>query len=949
MQCYRFVLSVASSNAFGIATFILFALSPGMPSSGQAPARDSSAIPLPEHPRPDFHRAEWQNLNGSWRFRFDASDEGAGARWERGALASPRQILVPFPWGSPLSGVPDSANVGWYERTITVPESWRGKRIFLVVGASDWKTSAWLDGAKLGEHQGGYTPFSLELTSRVSHGTAQRLTLRVDDTPHPFKLEGKQGYGQARGIWQTVYLEARGAIPIEVAHFTPDIERNTVGVDVRLAEPAPRELTLRVEITNVAGGLATTRTVARGVDRVRLELALPNARRWSLEDPFLHEVRLTVVGEGAGEDRVDSYFGMRKISVVNLPGTSIPYVAINGAPVYLQLALDQAYHPTGFYTFPSDSFTRMEVLRARQIGLNGLREHIKIETPRKLYWADRLGVLIMADVPNWWGPPDSAAFKEHEVAMRAMIERDYNHPAIFSWVAFNETWGLTSKVDGKDVYRPETQRRVADVVRLAKQLDSTRLVEDNSVCCRRGHTVTDLNTWHEYLPGWRWRDYMRTLSDSTFPGSPWNFEDGYQQGRQPMFNSEFGNVWGYEGSTGDVDWSWDYHLAVNAFRRHPKLSGWLYTEHHDVINEWNGYWRFDRTTKETGLGDLADGMTLRDLHGALYVAVGDELARTSRPGERVVVPLWASFLTGSGAFGDSLVLRAELYGWNTIGERKRYWSTARAVPYRAWMSQALAPLTVAMPEEPSVAVLSIRLEDRAGTVLHRNFTTFVVEGEPAGNIQLEDGRRARIARVEPSAFRDAKWTRKQWQVMDGLKVNGAGSGFFEYRIPWPRDLSPAAVGSAVFLVEASAKQLFGKDRDTTDSAGGDFMRGGGSHDPSRNRNAYPMTDATAYPSAVTVRVNGEIAGRFDLDDDPADHRGILSWHAQKRDGFLRDAGSYGQLLRVPISNASLAQAAAAGEVIVRLEVSDAFPGGLAIYGRKFGRYPVDPSVLFLLR
>jgi beta-galactosidase/beta-glucuronidase len=355
--------------------------------TAQGACAGCDTVPLPEHPRPDFHRAEWQNLNGAWRFRTDAADAGAREGWQNAALVSPRRILVPFSWAAPLSGIGDSvANIAWYERTIDVPRSWRGKRVFLVVGASDWKTTAWLDGVKLGEHQGGYTPFAFELTPRVTFA-AQRLTLRVDDTPHPFKLEGKQGYGQAKGIWQTVYLEGRGTTPLQSVHFTPNIDRNVVGVDVRLLEPAPAPVAVRVDITNRADKPSSTRTIARGSDRAHFEIPLPAAHRWSLADPFLHEATVTVSGAGVA-DRVDSYFGMRKISVTNLPGTTIPYVSINDSPVYLQLALDQAYHPTGYYTFPTDSFTRMEILRAKQIGLNGLREHIKIETPRKLYWAD---------------------------------------------------------------------------------------------------------------------------------------------------------------------------------------------------------------------------------------------------------------------------------------------------------------------------------------------------------------------------------------------------------------------------------------------------------------------------------------------------------------------------------------------------------------------------------
>jgi len=227
-----------------------------------------AATPLPEHPRPDFQRAEWLNLNGRWQFGFDS-------------LPTKREILVPFSWGSPLSGVPDSGDIGWYARDITVPNAWHARRVFLVFGASDWRTTAWLDGQMLGEHQGGYTPFSFELKS-ARHGVRQRLVVRVDDTPHPFKLEGKQGYGKARGMWQTVYLEARGSDPLEFVHFTPHADLAGVRVDVRLLEPAPRALTLRIAFTNRAGGPVVTHSVPRGARTAHLDIPLPQARRWSL-------------------------------------------------------------------------------------------------------------------------------------------------------------------------------------------------------------------------------------------------------------------------------------------------------------------------------------------------------------------------------------------------------------------------------------------------------------------------------------------------------------------------------------------------------------------------------------------------------------------------------------------------------------------------------------------
>lgn len=906
--------------------------------AGQDAGSGDPEIPLPEHPRPDFMRDDWVNLNGTWQFQFDAADEGRAAGWTRG-LPSAREIVVPFPWGSARSGVPDEAQIGWYSRVIEVPDYWAGERVFLVIGASDWHTTAWLDGQELGTHQGGYTPFEFELTPHVRPGEQQRLVIRVDDVDREFTLEGKQGYGDARGIWQTPYLEARGATPLRTIHLSPDIDRDRVRVEAYLLEPAPTDLTLSLEFPGT-GVTGATQRVSGGSQEVTFEVPIPDPHLWSLDDPYLYPVVATL-GSGEDADEVSTYFGMRKISVLDLPRSDIPYVALNGEPVYLQLALDQAYHPEGFYTFPSDEFTRNEILRAKQIGLNGVRVHIKVPLPRKLYWADRLGMLVMEDLPNFWSEPVPEAREESETTLRRMIERDYNHPSVFSWIAFNETWGLRTEVEGREVYLPETKEWVVSMVELAKELDPTRLVEDNSVCCDVGHTMTDLNTWHAYLPGWEWNEYLATMADSV------NFEEGYDAVRVPNVNSEFGNVWGYEGSTGDVDYSWDYHRAIEAFRRHPEIAGWLYTEHHDVINEWNGYWKYDRSDKITGLDALVDGMSLEDLHAPLYVAVGEQLSQSARPGQIVSVPLYASFLSGSEAYGDELTLQVELWGWNSLGQERSWSTTSHVVPYRPWMTEPLEPLSVTMPDEPAVAVLAVRLEDAAGQVLHRNFTTFIVEGETPEQMQLDDGRTARVVQIDPADFTAADWSLEQWNVLEGRKVNGAGSGFFEYRVAWPGGLDPASVQSVSLVAELGSKQLFGKDRDDADAIEGDYMRGRGTLDSSRNPNAYPMTDLERFPSAVTVMVNRVRAGRRLLEDDPADSRGILSWHNQLRDRRLREAGSYGQLVSVALPPEALKRAAADGEIVLRLEVDDALPGGLAIYGKRFGRYPLDPTLIFV--
>ncbi len=912
--------------------------------SGFSQAAD---IPLPEHPRPDFQRADWINLNGPWQFRFDKENAGLDKDWVGKNVEFPLTITVPFPWGSQLSGVESKADIAWYKRTIKVPSDWKGKRVFVVVGACDWLTTGWLDGKQVGTYQGGYTPFEFELTDNVKWGQNQQLVLRVDDTPHPFKLEGKQGYGPAKGIWQTIYLEARPKVALETVHFLPDIDNSKVTVQATLNEPAREDMKFELKFKPEDRSEQTaSATINKGHKQLELQVPIKQPRLWSLDDPYLYEVEANLLGNGQ-TDSVSTYFGMRKISVVNLPGTDHPYVAINNKPVYLKLSLDQAYHPEGFYTFPSDDFMRDEILRSRTIGLNGQRIHVKIGIPRKLYWADKLGILIMADVPNSWGRPDEKMRSEAEVAMRGMLKRDFNHPCIFSWIIFNETWGLKT---GDKGYTPETQDWVASMVKLAKKLDPTRLVEDNSPC-NNDHVLTDFNSWHAYLPGYKWAEHLDQVCRDTRPGSKWNYIGGRQQDKEPLINSECGNVWGYKGSTGDVDWSWDYHIMMNEFRRHPQIGGWLYTEHHDVINEWNGYWRFDRSNKYTGMENLAPGMSLRDLHSDFYIAVGKDLCQEVKPGANVEVPLYASFITDSRA-GQQLTLRSSLRGWDSLG-RERYLGRGvrRTMSCKAWQCGELEPIEVTMPDGPAVAILAVSVEDASGAIVARNFTTFVVRDGTQKRQEAITRRNSttKVVRVAPKDFASAKWSVKQWNVFDGLKVNGAGAGYFEYHIPWPSDVKLDDIAAASFKAELSAKQLFGKDVEGATKQGGDFMRGKGTHDPSSNPNSYPMTDEQRYPSAVRVRVNGEVVGVIELLDDPADHQGILSWHAQKRDNTLTEAGSYGYLVSAAIPRHILEQAAKSSKLVIRLEADEALAGGIAIYGEQFGRYPLDPTVAFILK
>jgi hypothetical protein len=891
----------------------------------------SQMIPLPEHPRPDFERADWKNLNGIWEFKFDASNEGLTSNWSTGNTPFEKTILVPFPWGSNLSGVKDEADIAWYKREITIDPSWKSKKTFVTIGASDWETTVWLDGQKLGSHQGGYTPFSFDLTPYAKYGETQKLVIRVDDIRRDFTLYGKQGYGNARGLWQTVYLEARGNNYLEAVHFTPDIDNSKVDVTAYLPDEATEDVKVTVVIKGAAKPITQDATITKGKNKVRFSVDMPNAHLWSLEDPFLYTAEATL-----GNDKVSTYFGMRKISVVNLPGTDYPYIALNNNPIYVQLTLDQSYHPDGFYTFPSDQFMREEIERSKSIGLNGIRVHIKAEMPRKLYWADKLGLLVMADLPNSWGEPEEKMQAEAEFTLREMIKRDYNHPAIFSWIVFNETWGLRTavEVDGKkeNKYLPRTQNWVASMYYLTKSLDGSRLVEDNSICCGAGHTETDINSWHSYLPGWEWEAFMANLEKNTYPGSTYDFEDGFTQGNQPNINSECGNVWGYDGSTGDVDWTWDYHRMMNTFRKYPFMSGWLYTEHHDVINEWNGYWRFDRTEKKTGLGDIVEGMTTNDFHSLVYLSTGNEISKTVKGGETVSVPLYLSSMS-SQEMGSQLKIVYEMVHTNYIGENSAIKQGSQLVEYKPYIQSTPTPIEVTMPAISGVSVLKLRLEDMSGKVIHRNFTIFEVNG-------TEQLAKTEVVSVAPASFSNAAWSEKQWNVLDGLKVNGAGKGSFEYTF----DLSGTEMSKAkeaYFLVEISAKELFAKDREQFDT-NKDYMLGARA-EPSSNPNSYPMTDETMFPSTVSIWVNGTKVQTTTLSDDPADHRGILSWHHQLQDKKLREAGSYGYLTKVPVSRRMLKDAATTGKLTVEIRTEG--EGGVAVYGKSFGRWPVDPSIV----
>jgi hypothetical protein len=250
------------------------------------------------------------------------------------------------------------------------------------------------------------------------------------------------------------------------------------------------------------------------------------------------------------------------------------------------------------------------------------------------------------------------------------------------------------------------------------------------------------------------------------------------------------------------------------------------------------------------------------------------------------------------------------------------------------MQEVLEPLEIQVPDVAGLVTLAFRVSDAGGKVLQRNFMHFEV-------ISDREMPRITVLSTPPGNFSRADWSERQWEVLDGKKVNGTGRGFFQYTLSIPEGLTANRVREAYFLVEASAKEYFVKDRQEYERDQ-DFMRGSVVA-PSANPNAYPMTDETTFPSVISVSVDGQKVLETTLPDDPADHRGVLSWHHQLKDRKLREAGSYGYLVRVPLAKSQLREAFEKGELVVHIETEG--EGGIAIYGKEFGRYPLDPSLV----
>jgi hypothetical protein len=897
----------------------------------------------PEHPRPDWQRREWLNLNGSWKFAFDCKNSGLIEQWYRiENCIFDDEIIVPFSWTSPLSGIGiDQKGAGWYSRKVNWTPEKKERRIFLAFGAVDYVCAVWINGLKAGSHTGGYGDFEFDVTELWNLETDNWIVVRVEDYDQLSQLRGKQGYGETRGIWQTPWLEGRPRSYVKSIRFTTGLD-GTIEVTGYIMAGSSADGVLQFDFE---GKMLHDFKIelSAGQSKFNTSFKIDNPKLWDLENPYLYEGTVSLISSG-DTDEVNTYFGIREIGTIKYGNNDYPWITLNGKPIFLSGVLDQSFNAEGYFTYPSDQYIQDEIWRMKRLGLNFVRIHIKPEEPRKLYWADKLGILVMEDMPSTFGEPDEKAKEDYQREALEIINRDYNHPSIISWVMFNETWGLfTDMGEGSKQYLPETQNWVREIYEWGKREDSTRIIEDNSPC-NYDHVVSDINTWHFYINGHgKLKEHLQSAVDKTYTGSDWNYIGGAKQDGAPLMNSECGAVWGVEGSAGDSDIAWQYHYMINEFRKHDKICGFVFTEFRDVVNEFNGYYRLDNSDKEFGYDWFCKDMSVKDLHSPDFLVIDAPPCSTAAANEVVDIPLLLSSFSDE-FHGKEGSLEWQLW-YDNFGEKVIADSGTVPCSWSKYGTSKLAELRTMMPEYDSIAVLSVALKAQGDKIISRNFVTFDVQSDEDNSKYDLMGS---LINIKPLDYTKGNWE-YSWTAINNNKLNGGDAGYFEYAVKLPAAANISSVSNMEVIFEAAAKAVLRKDKEmlklkTRDSQTLDYMMGAKS-DPEMNINSYFMTDDKKHPSLIEVVIEDEIIHKLYLPDDPADSRGVLSWHYQTDDRKLEEAGSYGYLQRVKVPSRLIPTILRKGSFNLRLQVPEG-QGGLALYGRRAGHYPIDILVRY---
>lgn len=449
---------------------------------------------LPEYPRPIMERANWMNLNGLWKYAITPVGKPAPQQYEG-------QILVPFALESSLSGVGKTLGAEkelWYQRTFSIPSKWKGNRVLLHFGAVDWKADVWVNQIKIGQHTGGFAPFSLDITPALQRGENELVVKVWDPTDKGPQPRGKQvsdpsgiWYTPVSGIWQTVWMEP---VPVQsIAHIktTPDIDANKLTVEVSTDSHQPAD---KIEVKVLDG----KRLVAKGsaINQVPVEITMPEAVKWwSPDAPFLYDLEVNLYAGGKLIDKVKSYAAMRKFST-GRDKNGVVRLRLNNKDLFQFGPLDQGWWPDGLYTAPSDEALAYDIQKTKDMGFNMIRKHIKVEPARWYMHCDRLGIIVWQDMPSgdrnpewqnrqYFAGTELKRSAESETTYRKewkeIIDCLYSYPCIGTWVPFNEAWG---------------QFKTSEIAEWTKQYDPSRLV--NPASGGNHYTCGDMLDLHNY-------------------------------------------------------------------------------------------------------------------------------------------------------------------------------------------------------------------------------------------------------------------------------------------------------------------------------------------------------------------------------------------------------------------------------------------------------------------
>ncbi len=538
----------------------------------------------PEYPRPIMEREDWKNLNGLWDYAIVERGKHMPATFDG-------QILVPFAAESALSGVGKTVGAEKelvYRRSFDIPSSWKGKKVLLHFGAVDWKTDVWVNGVKVGNHTGGFTPFSFDITEALQ-GRENTLMMKVwDPTDQGYQPRGKQvsrpegiWYTPVTGIWQTVWLEPVSESYIQDLRITPDIDHSLLSVQAVVNEATSKDL---VEVKVFDGQKLVAQGKSINGECVQIEMP-EDVKLWSPDSPFLYTLKIALKQDGKVKDEVASYAAMRKYSS-RRDANGIVRLELNNQPLFQFGPLDQGWWPDGLYTAPTDEALRYDIQKTKDFGFNMIRKHIKVEPARWYTYCDQMGIIVWQDMPSGDRNPEWQNRKYFEGAeMKRSAESEacyrkewkeimdalYSYPCIATWIPFNEAWG---------------QFKTPEIVEWTKQYDPTRLVDPASG--GNHYTCGDMLDLHNYpAPELYLYDAQRATVLGEYGGIGWVV---------PEHIWEPDRNWGYIQFNSSKEVTDEYvKYAEQLYNLIPRgFSAAVYTQTTDVEVEVNGLMTYDR-------------------------------------------------------------------------------------------------------------------------------------------------------------------------------------------------------------------------------------------------------------------------------------------------------------------------------------------------------------------